>query len=245
LLYKLEKLCQNFLNNTMNPPSFSGPRAAGWVRGQRIHQYEQGTMQNFVYLIACSESKQIWIVDPHKDWGKCLSDAATEGYSLAGCLLTHSHHDHIAGLPTLLEAHPNLPIIAGKDDAFRLKKFSNLNLRLLEKDEPLQLGSISVEAIHSPGHSAGEFCYFLPHENPPLLLTGDVLFIRQCGRTDLETGSDQALFQTLGRIKNLPHETLILPGHHYSEECSSTLQIELIESPPLLARTWEELRDLP
>ena len=227
------------------PVRFSSSLPSGWQKQERVHQYEQGPMQNFIYLLSCPETKKVWIVDPHKEWKKCESDFTADGYSFEGCLLTHSHHDHVAGLATLLEAYPGLPVIAGAADAFRLKTIAPKNLKLLDGDMELLLGSLRVHAIFSPGHSAGEYCYFLADESPPILLTGDVLFIRQCGRTDFATGSDQELFETLTRLKTLPDETIILPGHHYTSECASTLLIEKTTSLPLLAKSWEELRDLP
>lgn len=223
--------------------------APGWKQNVEIHQYECGSMKNFVYLISCLETLKVWIVDPQKDWERCEKDWEKNGFSLAGCLLTHSHHDHIAGLPTLLQKFPDLPIIVGEGDAFRLQKlkstFKNLQLTLLKEDTEFFLGSLKCQALYSPGHSAGEFCFYFPEITPPTLLTGDVLFIRECGRTDLETGSDLELFQTLQRLKALPLNTRILPGHHYAPECESTLEKELETSLPLKCKTWEELRDLP
>ena len=235
------------------PVSFRGTEASGWCDGARVHQYEQGTMQNFVYTISIPENGTFWLVDPHREWEKCEEDAERAGLRIAGALLTHSHHDHIAGLPSLLRRYPELKVIAGAGDAFRLEKleaeFPRARFHYLDRDQEIDLGGLNgqylLSAIHSPGHSVGEFCYLLGNESPPLLLTGDVLFVRQCGRTDFETGSDRELFATLARIKSLPPETVVLPGHHYTEECASTLAVELRENAPLRAGTWEELRDLP
>lgn len=81
--------------------------------------------------------------------------------------------------------------------------------------------------------------------NRRFLLTGDTLFIRDCGRTDFEDGDNEQMFQSLQRIKKLPPATVILPGHHYQPETASVLELELLESAPLKCRSVEELAGLP
>ena len=105
-------------------------------------------------------------------------------------------------------------------------------------------------AIHTPGHSAGELCYRLEAtdlkgELRTYLFTGDTLFIRDCGRTDLETGSNAQMFESLQRLKKFPPDTVILPGHHYVRECASTLSREMETSPPLRCASIQELEALP
>jgi glyoxylase-like metal-dependent hydrolase (beta-lactamase superfamily II) len=65
------------------------------------------------------------------------------------------------------------------------------------------------------------------------------------GRTDLGTGSDAELFATLQRLKTLPPETLLFPGHHYAPPCISSLEIEMRTNGAFTCKSVEELAALP
>jgi len=72
------------------------------------------------------------------------------------------------------------------------------------------------------------------------LMTGDTLFVRGCGRCDLPGGSPKQMYESLTqKIKKLPDQTAILPGHFYGEEPSSTLSSEKIKNPYLLCENYE------
>lgn len=226
------------------PLHLARERAQGFTPGETIAQYELGTMRNFVYLILDFPSKRAAVVDPQKDIDTPLRDLEANGFTLEACLLTHSHHDHVAGVVPLLERHPELPIYMHAADTFRLKKIPQRNLRTVEDGATLRVGGIEISVIHSPGHSAGEVCYHV-RSGDGYLLSGDTLFIRDCGRTDLETGSNEEMFSTLQKLKKLPDSIVLLPGHHYASETASRLGDEKRRSPPLLARSVEELENLP
>lgn len=226
------------------PPHLATLDPQGLIEGERIAQFELGTMRNFVYLVLDPATKKAAIVDPQKDIDTPLTALAAHGYTLEFCLLTHTHHDHVAGIPALIERFPALPIFTHEADRPRLAKWNlDSNLRLLKDGERFSLGSLKLEALHTPGHSPGEICYRIPG-NPDYLLTGDTLFIRDCGATHFEGGSDEELFASLQRLKKLPPKTVILPGHHYAPECASLLSLELERSPPLKCRTAQELAQL-
>jgi hydroxyacylglutathione hydrolase len=223
-------------------PHLSGFEAQGLALGQPIAQFEIGDYRNFIYLILDWDRREAAIVDPQKDLSLPLRALAEHGFKITHLLLTHTHFDHIAGVPELLRTHPELSAYVHPDDAHRL---SHQRIHLLRDGEIIQIGKTQVRAIHTPGHSAGELCYFLDATQPPYLLTGDTVFIRDCGRTDLETGSNEQMFESLQRIKTLPPSTVILPGHHYVRECASTLEKEMRESPPFACKSVAELAALP
>ncbi len=225
--------------------------AQGLFPGHPVAQWELGMHKNFIYLLIDWTSKDCVWLDPQSDLDPVFSAMDAHGLRLAEIWLTHTHHDHVAGLPKLLREFPDLPIRVGQDDAHRLSPElkSSPRLRVLHGGETLVLGSLSVQALPTPGHSAGAISYFVPAQQslgscPPILFSGDTVFIRDCGRTDLPTGSDAQMFQTLQRLKFLPPETLLLPGHHYQKECASTLGAEFRQSPPFLCATEEELTAL-
>lgn len=227
------------------PAHLNSGQASGFVQGETIAQYELGTMRNFIYLILDEKTKRAAIVDPQKDL-RPITDLEAAGYRLEMILLTHSHHDHVAGVPGLLERFPNLPVFVHDADIHRLKNVPEKNLRRVVDGEKFSVGTVTVESIHSPGHSAGEITYRVssPTDENQYLLTGDTLFIRDCGRTDFPDGSDEEMFKTLTRLKTLPDSTVILPGHHYAPETASLLGTEKKMSPPLRCASVAELASL-
>jgi hydroxyacylglutathione hydrolase len=218
-----------------------------------VLQFEIGDYQNLVYLLIDWPSRQALIVDPQSDLSPLLETFKKHSLTPTGILLTHTHWDHIAGVPELTRLYPGIAVHVGERDAHRLKaKLPEENLRFLSDEQILKLGSLAIRVLQTPGHSPGECSYFIDG-TPPYLLTGDTVFIRDCGRTDLEGGSNDELFSSLQKIKALPAETKIMPGHSYNArlikargpEIHSTLADEMRESAPFRCRSVEELASLP
>jgi glyoxylase-like metal-dependent hydrolase (beta-lactamase superfamily II) len=235
------------------PPHLAHHEAQGLADPtSAIAQFHIGDYRNFVYLVLDARSKQALIVDPQEDLSEPLAALADHGFTLRGCLLTHTHFDHIAGLPALVTQQPEMPVFVHEGDQHRLPAPIRAKARLVSiRDGELLSGpdllpGLSLRVIHTPGHSAGECSYLIEATGqPPYLLTGDTLFIRDCGRTDFPDGSNEQMFASLQRIRALAPETVILPGHHYQKETASTLDRELRESPPLRCESVEELAQLP
>ena len=232
------------------PPHLSGDQATGLTPFEPIAQFEIGSMQNFIYLILDWSTKKAAMVDPQKDLEKPLGALKAHGFELESILLTHTHFDHTAGVRPLLELYPNLVTRVGQKDLHRLSKsiLDSPGLKILEDGEEFSIGSFLIRAINTPGHSAGALSFYLEttrEPKMPYLFTGDTIFIRDCGRTDLETGSNEELFFSIQKVKRLKPETVLLVGHHYAKSCATTLQLEKEFSPPFLCKTIEELANLP
>ena len=231
---------------TTLPTHLAQPAALGEVQGEPIAQFEIGSYQNFVYLILDWDQKKAAWVDPQSDLTAPLKVLTQYGFELQSILLTHTHFDHIAGVPQLVQMYPNVPVHLHNDDLHRLNSdlLHHEKFKSIQDGDVIQIGKHQVQVLHTPGHSAGEVSFFL-QDTHPYLFSGDTIFIRDCGRTDLGSGSNEQMFASLQKIKKLPPETILLPGHHYRQECASTLEDEFRESPPFQCKTIQELTLLP
>lgn len=228
------------------PSHLAGHFAKGLVPDQPIAQWEIGPMKNFVYLLIDWKTKKAAIVDPQEDLSSPLEALAAHGLELERVLITHTHFDHVAGLPALVRDRPELTVVLNEADLHRIAEVvRGARPRLVEDGETFEVGGLAVKALHTPGHSAGHSCYLVESTAPSLLLTGDTIFVNDCGRTDFDDGSDEQMFASIQRVKALPPETVILPGHHYRPTVASTVAHERATSPPFLAKSVEELAALP
>jgi glyoxylase-like metal-dependent hydrolase (beta-lactamase superfamily II) len=101
----------------------------------------------------------------------------------------------------------------------------------------LALGTEKVKVIYTPGHTQDSICLYDGVD----LLTGDTLFIGNCGRTDLPGGSTEQLFESLHNIiLKLPPSTRIYPGHDYGDVPSRKLGEEATLNPTLRVRSLGE-----
>jgi len=241
------KLGSKLSSQNALPTHLNQNHATGLSPNEPIAQFEIGILKNFVYLLIDWKTRQAAIIDTQKNLSAPLRALEENQLTLSYILLTHTHHDHVAGLPGLIKSHSQVPILVHGGDLHRLEDPIRRGgaIQTLEDEEIIQLGSLEIRALHTPGHSAGELSYFVRAGERNYLFTGDTIFIRDCGRTDLGTGSNDEMFATIQRIKKLPPDTVFLPGHHYKPECATTLETELKVSPPFQCRSVQELEALP
>lgn len=207
----------------------------------QCEQFLFGNHRNFIYLL--SEGQKCFVVDCHLP-DEIFKIIESRNQKALGILLTHTHWDHVYGLEKFLHTRLELPIYVHPGDAFRLKNISKGLLRFVQDKDRIALGSSSIEVLHTPGHSQGAVCYLIPHR-PPIILTGDTVFVGNVGRTDLETGSSEALFATIQKIKTFPPNTILLPGHDYGPATQTTLAREMQYSAAFQCKTAHELDLLP
>lgn len=211
-----------------------------------IHQFEIGNFKNFVYLIV-SQGEAL-VVDPQRElkvWEDVLEKTEAK---LRGCLLTHSHWDHVAGVPEVARKYM-VPVWVHPGETHRLYSMPQpvqREIRPLDPEVPILIGDCVIEVIHTPGHSSGECCFLIKHpDSAPQLLTGDTVFVGDVGRCDLDTASVSQMFESLQKLKRLSPQTVVWPGHNYGARPSSTIAEESATSPAFQCVSIEELDALP
>ena len=182
-----------------------------------LHQLALGAMDNFVYVIEDDVSKSCAIVDPAWDVTAIIECIQSRELELVYILLTHGHFDHTDGLADCL-AYKEVPVYMSKQELPKLIP-NQQNLIFTNDNDVIPFGSNHIKIMHTPGHSPGGQCFYIDDH----LITGDTLFINGCGRCDLGGSSIDGMYESLERIKSLPDDTLIYPGHHYDDKPIDTL----------------------
>jgi hydroxyacylglutathione hydrolase len=199
-----------------------------------LKQMELGPMQNFVYLVGDPETRDCIVVDPAWDIDQILNTLAEDGMRLTGVLVTHTHQDHVGGhlfgfdipgIEELLERAPAKVYVHKAEREF-LHGFGS-DLVKVDGGDTVEVGRIAVTFIHTPGHTPGSQCFLVDGR----LVSGDTLFIRSCGRTDLPGSDPKEMYTSLTqRLGALPDDTVVFPGHNYGG-ISTTIGDEKRQNP--------------
>ena len=190
----------------------------------KIESRVLGPVATNCYLIINLDNNESIIVDP-ADSQESIYDMVVRSASRPqAILLTHGHFDHI-GAANEVREHYGIKIYASCDEekllaspARNLSNAYGMSLRVtadvLHNDgDILELAGLKIKAIHTPGHTAGSCCYYLPEEE--VLFSGDTLFAQSVGRTDFPTGSGTDMQASVKRLlKELPETTRVCPGHN-------------------------------
>jgi glyoxylase-like metal-dependent hydrolase (beta-lactamase superfamily II) len=198
-----------------------------------IVQLELGPLANYNYLLGDRATGEAAIIDPSDQAAPLLEELKKHQLKLSAVLLTHGHYDHVGGVKELTKKLAIPVYLSEHESLFYTPRCKGL--ARTGDGEKIMVGSLEVECLHTPGHTPGCQC-FLAAGN---LFTGDTLFIDAIGRTDLPGGNARDMVKSLQRIKTLPDDTIIWPGHHYGEPAHEKLG-ELKLSNPYLARGTKE-----
>jgi hydroxyacylglutathione hydrolase len=192
-----------------------------------IRQLELGQMANYNYLLGDKSTGIAAVIDPGDDYDILVKELLKEGLKLSAVLLTHGHFDHVGGAAHLAAEH-NVPVYLSEKESLLLTPRCK-NLKRTKDGEKITLGALVVECLHTPGHSPGSQCFLVEGD----LFTGDTLFIDAVGRTDIPGGNTRTLIKSLQKIKQLPNDTMIWPGHHYGEPSHEMLGVLKSTNPYL------------
>ena len=183
-----------------------------------------GLLQCNCTILGDEPSREAIVVDPGYDIPRILTTLAKHQLTVRQIVVTHAHIDHIAsaldlqqitGAPILYNA-ADLPLAAMMDEQAAWIGVETPKVKPPDHSpadsEHVRVRGIDAQVLHTPGHTEGSVCLYLPAES--LLLAGDTLFAGSIGRTDLPGGNFNKLIQSIReRLLPLPGATLVIPGH--------------------------------
>lgn len=196
----------------------------------KIEQISVGQMSNFSYLIIDNEEKETAIIDPSWDLEKILEIIKKNEYKVKYVINTHSHFDHILGNDQIV-AITKCKVIQHKNS----KEKHDISVN--DGDE-LKIGKTCLKVLFTPGHSKDSICLIVDSK---IIITGDTLFVGNCGRTDLPGSDPEEMYKSLfEKVYNLDDNLLVYPGHNYGSKPISTIGEEKKTNYVLVPRTKEQ-----
>ncbi len=187
-------------------------------------------MVNFAYLLGDRDTGECVVVDPAYAVADLVSVAESDGMTIVGALASHYHADHVGGsmmghtiegVSSLIEHH-QIPVHVNEHEVpwvVRTTGLSESDLVAHSSGDMLMVGELEITMIHTPGHTPGSQCFL----TNGCLVSGDTLFLDGCGRTDLPGSNVGDMYESLTRLASLPDDTVVLPGHRYSEPPAARL----------------------
>lgn len=191
----------------------------------------------YTYLLFDTDSREALIIDPvDEQLERDLGLLREYGLKLVLAVETHAHADHVTSAGLLAE-HTGALTAAPVACGIRTAAIQ------LQDGAELRFGSQHILALHTPGHTAGSMSYVWESEGQRHAFTGDTLLIQGCGRTDFQSGSAEALYNSLTRVLfALPDDTLVWPGHDYHGRSHSTIGAEKAGNPRVAGKSLVEFK---
>jgi len=182
-----------------------------------VKQFAAGSCYSYIL----SSRSEALVVDPHISLHREYSAYLKKnGLSLKHIVDTHTHADHFS-LAAVLKDQTGATVLMHE------KAVSEVADRRVKDGDQIKLGDAVIKVIYTPGHTDDAISLY----GSSKVFTGDVLLIGSVGRTDFQNGSPEAMFDTLQKLKSLPAETMVCPGHDYHEKKTSTIAKETENNP--------------
>jgi sulfur dioxygenase len=186
----------------------------------------------YTYILFDEASRDALIIDPvDEQLQRDLVVLKDHDLTLRWSVETHAHADHVTSAGRLAE-------LTGAQTAAPAGCHIGTATVQLEDGQVLAFGSRSVQALLTPGHTAGSMCFYGMFGLGQHLFTGDTLLINGCGRTDFQSGSPEALFNSLANVLfKLPAQTTVWPGHDYQGRTHSSIGHEMLHNIRVAGKT--------
>jgi hydroxyacylglutathione hydrolase len=182
-----------------------------------------GSFEENCYLYACPETREAVIIDPGDEPEKILETIQELKLIPKYILNTHGHIDHICAIDAISEVYPvplaihpaDVPLYTDEITAQEFGLTAPLVKRkpdiLLQEGDKISFGTLTLDIIHTPGHTPGGICLI---SQPYCVFSGDTLFYRSIGRTDLAGGSYEQIEQSIrSKLYTLDDDLVVFPGH--------------------------------
>jgi hydroxyacylglutathione hydrolase len=211
--------------------------------GKLIHEIlPVGMLQCNCHIVGDPKSRDAIVIDPGDDAGRILEIIEHHHLKVSAIVITHAHIDHVIGLHRIRQA-TGAPVYMHAEDlglyrmldaqaawiGWKTPERANVD-QVLREGDTIHWGPYEVSVLHTPGHTPGSVCLYMPSDLPDLqptataaktterapglLFAGDTLFAGSIGRTDLWGGSFEEIMHSLkGKVLALPDDTRVYPGH--------------------------------
>jgi len=170
-----------------------------------------GAYQTNCYLLWQDGQDSCLVIDPGYEPERVLQQADRLGKQIEAILLTHGHFDHVGGVRQLA-ADTDCNVYLCQQDLSMPQQMTAGPLYYTHtygEGDTLTLAGITLQVLHTPGHTPGSVCLMAEDA----LFSGDTLFEGSCGRTDLPGGDTATILASLARLRQLPGDYRVFPGH--------------------------------
>jgi hydroxyacylglutathione hydrolase len=211
---------------------------AGLPSAPEVLQIEVGLLENFCEILWCPQTWEAAVVDPAFEVDRLLREVDARQLRLCKILITHTHIDHIDGVEEVARRTGATTYVHPREAA----ALAGLAREIVPVADAMDIaiGTRGVRVLETFGHTSGGVCYLADG----YVITGDVLFVRSCGRSDFPGGDTRQLWDSLQRLGALPEETRVYPGHNYGPTATSSIATELAENPYLRCADYDQFRAL-
>lgn len=182
-----------------------------------------GMIMTNCLLVINKTTKETIVIDPGYETDKINEAIVKFECKPVAILLTHGHFDHIMAVDDIRDRY-HTPVYLYEDEKalmedeitnhsakYKMSYTTKADEYVVEGQE-LNIADIHIVIMHTPGHTSGSCCFYLPEEE--VLISGDTLFYGTVGRTDFETSSDSGMKTSIKRLlSELPDEVEVYPGH--------------------------------
>ena len=193
-----------------------------------IKTFKGGYDHNFTYIV--EGGNECFIVDPAFPFEDVMAYIKQKSLTLQFVIFLHSHFDHILDLDKYREKE--IPIYGHESTPIGVQK-------KLKEGDKIGVSDAKFEVLHTPGHKSDCICLY----DGKNIFTSDTLFVDSCGRVDLPGSDPEKMVTTLERLKELPDDTIIYPGHDYGSSPTSTIGREKQNNRFLKMTKEEFLKD--